>query len=81
MKGSDKVSDIVLDNSEGGRTAKLRKIKDGTVSVAKDILFTIKTNLGPLTLKGVLCDTSYELGRFSKITKNTCMDIFDDLME
>ena len=81
LEGSDKVADIVLDKSHDSRSSRAGKITDGTVCVAKDILLAIKANLGLLTLKGVLCDTSYELGRFSRITENACGDVLDDLME
>lgn len=80
-EGSDKMADIVLDKSEETRTGKAGKIKDEAISMVGEIVSSLKTHLRLLTPKGVLWDASYEVGRFSRGVKNTCVEILDDLIE
>jgi len=80
-KGADKVADILLDNSQKKVSTKVKRLKEESVSVIKDVTFSIKKNLKNVKPADVLRGASYETGRFSRITKDTCVEIFNDLMK
>ncbi len=80
-KGADKVADILLDKNEKRIGTKVKRIKDESVSVIKGVSSNIKESLKDVKSKKVLCDASYGIGRFSRIAKDTCVDIFNDLVE
>ena len=80
-KGADKVADILLDKSQERASNKAKRVKDESVSVIKEVSSNIKENLKDVKPKKVLCGASYGMGRFSRMAKDTCVDIFNDLVE
>ena len=78
---ADKVADILLDEKIKKKNQTGESIKKETISMFKALSSSVKQNLNGITLKDVLCDASYNTGRAAKITKDTCMEIFNDIME
>lgn len=81
FQGTDKVADVLIDNSEKDRGIKWRRLKKEVVSVAANITLSIKRNLRNVEPADILYDASYEIGRFSKIAKSTAREIFNGLMK
>ena len=80
-EGTDKVADIVLDSSQKLEGAKIQRLKEATAGMVKNIFGGIKNNLKDIKSEDVLCDAAYQIGRYSKIVKDNCAQIFNDLME
>jgi hypothetical protein len=80
-QGADKMADILLDNREKKVSTKIKRLKEESFSVIKDVTFSIKNNLKNVKPMDLLCGASYQTGRLSRITKDTCVEIFNDLME
>ena len=79
--GADKVADILLDEKVKKKNQTGEKIKKETVSAFKALSSGVKQNLNGISLRDILCDTLYNTGRAAKITKDTCIEIFNDIME
>ncbi len=69
----DRMTDILLNDDE--RDKKLR----GMVSVVKEMSSGVKSSLGRVSPRDVLCDASYELGKFSKIARNGYRKFLEDV--
>jgi hypothetical protein len=80
-RGADKVADIFLDDSQKTKSEKGKRLKEETLNTFKEITSGIKESLKNLKSNQLLSDASYEIGRLSRIAKNTCVEIFNDLME
>jgi len=80
-EGADEIADIVLDKNEKEFIQKVKKTKNECVAIFNGVAKVIKKGVKRINAKGVICDTSYQLGRSLKITINTCGGIFNDLME
>jgi hypothetical protein len=69
---SDKVADIVLDRDEYKVESKNKGIKKETLNTFKCLPGCVTKNFKGIGFKDVVLDTSYEFGRVSRVTKNTC---------
>jgi dGTP triphosphohydrolase len=78
-EGADKIADLLLESGEKEKNAKVKKLKKQLVSTLEDIASGIKRSLGNVTPKDILCETSYEIGRLSRITRDKFVEIFDRL--
>ena len=80
-QGADEIADLLIEKSQKDKGEKFKKIKEALVSRVKKLGTGAKRSLKNLKPRDVLCDTSYEIGKLSKAVKNTCVEIFNDLME
>lgn len=64
--GTDKISDVFVDESEEGRRARGERLKKETVTMVKDIASHIKSNMEGTSIKSLMCDVSYGAARLSR---------------
>ena len=79
--GADEIAEIVLDKNEKEFGEKANKIKNECVSMFKNAGREINDGIKKIKAKEMFRDFSYQLGRSFRITKDTCSEIFNDLME
>ena len=79
--GADKVADIFLDKDEKGIVNKTGEIKKEFICVFKNAAKGIRSDLKTIKTKDIVFNASHQLGRFVRITRDTCVEIFNDLME
>ena len=77
---TDKLADICLDKSKEGKKNKFKNVKKEAVSLFKDLASKTKNNLKEIRFKSAICDTSYGMGRISRIVKDTSVEIFNDII-
>jgi len=80
-ESADKVADLLLEGNKIKKGEKARKLKEDLISRIKDVASGIKRSLESVKPKDILCGGSYEIGKLSRITRNTCVEIFNDLMK
>jgi hypothetical protein len=80
-EGTNKVTDILLDNSRKSAGVKARKIGKELVSTFEDIAGGLKSNFKNIKPADFLRGASYGTGKFIRIAKDTCAEIANDLME
>lgn len=82
-RGADRVADIIVDKGgeEAGTPAKAKKIKGAVVSTAREIGGAFKKNLKDIDAEDILHDTSYAIGRFSKLAKDGCAEFLDVVID
>ncbi len=72
---ADKAADVMTDNN--GRHGKLKELTSTIETLTSDIKETMR-DVNP---KDILCDASFEFGKFSRIAKDRCTQIYQSLME
>ncbi|MBF0494116.1 MAG: hypothetical protein HQL28_03175 [Candidatus Omnitrophica bacterium] len=74
---ADRVADIILDKSETGKNDKSRKIKDETISMFKDVVKLVKSNVKEVHAKDFVSDAAYGLGQLSGMFMRGCRGVYD----
>lgn len=65
-KGTDKIADVFVDDSEEGKKAKGHRLKKETMTMVKSIASGVRSNMEGTSFSGAVSDISYETGRLSR---------------
>ncbi len=65
-KGTDKIADAFVDDSEEGRRAKGQRLKKETMTMVKSIASGVRSNMEGTSFSDVVSDISYGTGRLSR---------------
>ena len=79
--GSEKVADAIVARDKDGRSRIDRRIKEETLGAARGMVSGVKKSFKSVKAEDVINSALFEIGRFSKATKDTCTKIFKDIME
>jgi len=79
-QGADRLADICVESNGKGKTNKGKRLGKETIHIFKNLAAYTKYHLKDLSFKGMLCDTSYKIGQFSKIAKNKGRKIIKDIL-
>ena len=83
-RGADRIAAILVEDSgktKGPEAKKLKRVKKELADTVKGVGCGLKQGLKSVKPKDVLRQAVYQLGRLSKATKDTCLGMFNDLME
>ncbi len=65
-KGTDKIADAFVDDSEAGRKAKGQRLKKETMTMVKSIASDVSSDMEGTSFSEVVSDISYGTGRLSR---------------
>jgi len=77
--GTNEMADAWVKSGPQKKGQKAKKLKDGTIAMAKNISSDIKQSFKGINPKTAVCDFSYELGSVIKKTKNVFNEYIDDI--
>jgi len=78
-EGTNDMADVWIKSESQQKSQKAKKLKDGTIAMAKNISSDLKKSFKGITPKTAVCDISYELGGAIKKTKEIFNEYIDDL--
>jgi len=81
LKGTDRIADCLTASPKKGKRAKSKKLKDELVFVVKDIASSVNKNLKEINLKDGLHQAVYEIGKFSRDSRDSCAVILSDIFD
>lgn len=73
--GSDRIADIIIDDSAAGRKARYRRLRQESVSMVKGIADGIKRDMQGTSFNGVVRDTFYEAGKLWRMIKDALCQV------
>ena len=77
--GTNNMADAWIKSDPQKKGLKAKKLKDGTMAMAKSISSDLKKSFKGITPKELVCDISYELGGAIKKTKQVVNEYIDDI--
>jgi len=77
--GTNNMAEVWVKGNELKKSQKVKKLKDGTVLMAKNMAGDLKKSLNGISAKGAICDISYEIGGAFKKTKDVFNEYIDEM--
>ena len=77
--GTNNMADGWIKSSSQKKPQKAKKLKDGTIAMAKNISYDFKKSFKGITPKTAVCDISYEIGGAIKKTKEFFNQYIDEI--